>query len=347
MKSIKAFLRNLLLGCRPCYQRYVRMKYAFGNMCDLSFFLSDLKSTWHHMYWGNDEKMTEVQLQAKLIFYYHKIEKGLCMPGKKRLFALEVVPKVIQLLKTWETSERSLSDPIYIGAINSLRSYKELISREKLDPNGLITTVTSDFLDSRSEVSSEADTPIRISKAQLDAVVSSDEFRNLCELRRSFRDFSERPIPDIAIRSAIEVAQLSPSACNRQPCKVYVTQDQALKESVLSHQNGNTGFGHIAPALMVVTSDASHFFGAIERNQPYIDGGLFSMSLLYALQVQGLVSCCLNWCVTPATDKRVHSILSIPDSERIVMCILVGYPVAETVVPKSHRKSTDSILIFR
>lgn len=347
MFSVKAYLRRKLIGCQPCYQRYTRLKYKLKSMWDLSFFLHDLRNTWRHMYWGNDAQMTTAQLQAKLLFFYHKIEKGLCMPGKKRLFALEVIPQVVQLLKTWESTGKSVRDPIYVGAINSLRSYNDLIHKEELDPEGKISVFVSDFLASRSEVSAVALTPITIAKSQLDATVSYDEFRRLCELRRSFREFSDQSVPDDVIRRAVELAQLSPSACNRQPCKVYVIKDKEVQQALLSHQNGNAGFGHLAPIVMVLTADASHFFGAIERHQPYVDGGLFSMSLLYALQVQGLVSCCLNWCVTPNSDAKVHNLLTLPDSERVVMFILAGYPIAETVVPKSHRKSVESVLVFK
>jgi nitroreductase len=154
-------------------------------------------------------------------------------------------------------------------------------------------------------------------------------------------------VPNDLIAQAVSLAQLSPSACNRQPCKVYVAEDEILKNALLSHQNGNSGFGHLAPIIFVVTSNSNHFFGAIERNQPFIDGGLFSMSLLFALQTQGLVSCCLNWCVSPSTDSAVHTLLNIPKSERIIMYIAAGFPVINTTVPKSHRKEISNALVFK
>ena len=347
MRSVKTYFRRKLIACPPCHQRYTRLKYKIENICYLLFFLYDLRNTWRHMYWGDDEQMSSVQLQAKLLFYYHKIEKGLCMPGKKRLFALEVIPQVTNLLKIWEDTGKSIHDPIYVGAINSLRSYRDLIASEGLDSEGKIGVFVSDFLTSRYEISTAALTPIKIAKSQLDATVSYEEFRILCELRRSYREFDDKSVPNDIIHRAVELAQLSPSACNRQPCKVYVVQDKEIKKELLSHQNGNAGFGHLAPVVMVMTADASHFFGAIERYQPYVDGGLFSMSLLYALQVQGLVSCCLNWCVNPHADAKVHKLLSIPESERVVMFMLAGYPVSETFVPKSHRKAVESVLVFR
>ena len=347
MHIIKNYLRNRLIACHSCYQRYVQLKYHIIRLFELSYCLHDLKNILQYMCWGNEAHMTTTQLQAKLLFYYHKIEKGLCMPGKKRLFAIDVIPKVINLLKTWEINGNSQGDTVYLGALSSLRSYNKLLECEMLDPEGKIIPLVRDFLAQRYTQKEEQATPITLSDELVAATINYEEFRTLCQIRRSFRSFSDQAISNEVIQRAVELAQLSPSACNRQPCKVYVVRENNLKQELLSHQNGNAGFGHLAPVVMVITADMSHFFGATERHQPHVDGGLFSMSLLYALQVQGLVSCCLNWCVKPVTDARVHRLLSIPDSERIVMFILAGYPLQQTVVPKSHRKLLESVLVYK
>lgn len=347
MGSLKALLRQRLIDCPTCYAFYTHWKYKFQNLFALRYFIYDARNVWRSMYWGKDAQMHPTQLQAKLLFYYHKIEKGLSMPGHRRLFGLEVIPQVTRLLTTWEHLGNSLQDPIYVGAVNSLRAYRNFILNEKIDPSDKIFSFVNDFLSYRAGVSSAEITPIIINKTQIDSTVTYDDFKILCEVRRSARDFDTQKVPAELIERAVQLAQLSPSACNRQPCKVYAVEDVKKKERLLSHQNGNAGFGHLAPLICVITVNENHFFGAIERNQPYIDGGLFSMSLLYALQAQGLVSCCLNWCVTPATDIATHKLLDIPSSERIVMYIAAGFPVAETVVPKSHRKAITNALVFK
>jgi hypothetical protein len=48
----------------------------------------------------------------------------------------------------------------------------------------------------------------------------------------------------------------------------------------LSYQNGNSGFGHTVPALFVITSDMRIFEKSGERNQGWVDGGLFAMALV-------------------------------------------------------------------
>jgi nitroreductase len=347
IRPMKQALRSWLVRCQTCYSRYLQIKYQLEVIHSLMYFLYDLRNTWSYMRWGRSSKMQASQLQAKLLFYYHKIEKGLCMPGKRRLFGLEALPHITDALTTWEKSGNPLNDPIYVGAISSLESYLHLLEDEGLDPSNKVRSKVKEFLLTRTASSLNASTPISLLGTKTSSPISYSQFGELCQMRRSFRDFEDKIVSPDSVRKAVELAQLSPSACNRQPCKVYWVQNPSLKSELLSHQNGNAGFGHLAPVVMVITADASHFFGAIERQEPYIDGGLFSMSLLYGLQVQGLVSCCLNWCVEPAVDAKVHALLNISMSERIIMLMAAGHPKSETHVPRSHRKSIDNVLIFK
>jgi nitroreductase len=114
---------------------------------------------------------------------------------------------------------------------------------------------------------------------------------------------------------------------------------------LISLQNGNKGFGHLIPTLAVITSDSGAFFDASERHEPYIDGGLFSMTLMYALSAKGLATCCLNWCVSPDKDVALRNILPLADSEVVIMLMAIGYPEPDVLVPRSPRKPTANVLI--
>ena len=344
---LKEYLRQKLRECRACYARYVAIKYRILSFLSLRYFFYDLWTVHQSMFWGQNNLMEITQLRAKLLFYYHKIEKGLCMPGPQRLFGVEVIPQIILVLESWKRSNFDAKDPIYLGALNSLQAYATRVRSNNLDPENLILSVVTAFLQEECHLEFSADTPIVIQKDQLTEPVSFSNLQQLYAARRSIRNFESKPVEEDILRGAVEAAQLSPSACNRQPCKVVAVTDGNLRAELLSHQNGNAGFGQSAPLLLVITADADHFFGAIERSQPYVDGGLFTMSLLYALEVQGLATCCLNWCVTPKTDLAVHKLLDIPKSQKIIMYIAVGYPHEQTKVPRSHRKALGDVLAFK
>ena len=51
------------------------------------------------------------------------------------------------------------------------------------------------------------------------------------------------------------------------------------------------------------------------RNEPLTDGGLFSTSLLYALESYGLATCPLNMTFDPSQERRTRKLLDFPDNE--------------------------------
>lgn len=53
---------------------------------------------------------------------------------------------------------------------------------------------------------------------------------------------------------------------------------------------GNTGFQQEVPNYLVVTADVSAFYDTFERNQVYVEAGLFSMALVEALHYYGIGS---------------------------------------------------------
>ena len=115
----------------------------------------------------------------------------------------------------------------------------------------------------------------------------------------------------------------------------FVCQSEHAKAAALSLQNGNKGFGHLASHVLIVASDRACFASIGERNQPWIEGGLYAMSLVYALHALGLGTCCLNWSVDNQRDAELKQALAIPASYAIAMMIAVGslpdiIPVAES-----------------
>jgi len=170
------------------------------------------------------------------------------------------------------------------------------------------------------------------------------DFPTLAKMRHSVRNFADQPVPDDAIASAIQVAQQSPSACNRQAWRVHVYTSPTAKADVLRVQNGNSGFGHLAARILVLTADTRSFVTSSERHQGYIDGGMFAMSLIYALEAQGIASCCLNLSTYCFQDLAVHRVCRIPASEALIMMLAIGYPPEQCRVARSARLPTESVI---
>lgn len=163
--------------------------------------------------------------------------------------------------------------------------------------------------------------------------------------RHSIRHFSPEPVSQDIIKQAVRYAQFgTPSVCNRQPGHVRVLSSAQEKKSVLALQNGNKGFGDSASHILIITSDLESFVDVGERNQCWISGGMFAMSLVYALHAQKIATCALNWDVLPENDKALHTLARIPPSEVIVMMIAIGHYPATVQVTCSERKKQDAIL---
>lgn len=161
--------------------------------------------------------------------------------------------------------------------------------------------------------------------------------------RYSLREFSDQPIDIEIIRRALWLAMKSPSVCNRQPWHVYHTTDQVIKESALRHQAGNRGFGHKIPNLLILATDLKAFMPGQEHYQHWIDGGLLSMSLIYALHSLGVATCCLNWSQSPANDKLIRSLVDIKDHHTIIMLLAAGWPNDDNRVCVSARRPLEEV----
>lgn len=342
--SLKARLKRALQSQPMLWTIYWNTKQELLRLALLRYYIYDIRHTYRYMHWPTGHKARQT-LSSALLFQYHKLEKGLVMPGKRRFFGADPADATMKMLQRWQAMDYDRSDPVYVGAIETLRGYRNRLHEGALDQGDKVISRLDDFLSSVNEADVALSTPQNLSAINVNHNTAAEAFRALAEARRSVRDYRPDPVPDAVLREAVRMAQLSPSACNRQPWRVYLVSDTERKQQLLSYQNGNKGFGYLAPHIAIVTADEQCFFDASERHEPYIDGGLFSMSFILALSAQGVGSCCLNWCVPPANDKAVHRLFQLPDSQRIMMLIAIGYAPDNCMVPRSPRRDTDAVLI--
>ncbi|WP_396668820.1 nitroreductase family protein [Microbacterium sp. R86528] len=167
-------------------------------------------------------------------------------------------------------------------------------------------------------------------------------FRDVASRRVSIREFSDAPVSYDDVREAIGIASLAPSACNRQSARVHLVTDPQIIDSILRIQAGLGGYPR-PPMLILITGDASSYVEATERNQPYVDGALFAMSLIYALEDEGLGTCALTAMLWRKHEKAVRDLLLVPPSECFVTFIAVGRVSQGATVPLSKRASVEAI----
>lgn len=342
--TIRQILKQKLSTSPLVWNTYQVVKVQLKRLWLMKYFLRDIINVYRNMYWPLHHQ-SNLQLTSELLFQFHKIEKGLVMPGPRRFFGQEPAKAVINLLNAWDLKGLPVDDPVYLGALETLHAYMNRLQSDSLDKDDKVLSHVQSFLISHPTRTRLLVTPHPLASINADKVNNIYKFDELVSIRRSVRSFTSMEVPREIIKHAVGLAQLSPSACNRQPCRIYLITEEIKKNELLALQNGNKGFGHLIPALAVITSDSSAFFDASERHEPYVDGGLFSMTLMYALSAQGLATCCLNWCVSPSNDIALRNILPLVDSEVVIMLMAIGYPEPDVLVPRSARKSTENVLL--
>jgi nitroreductase len=172
------------------------------------------------------------------------------------------------------------------------------------------------------------------------------DFESFSNSRRSMRNYSGTDVDAELIKQAITLARNAPSVCNRQSVRVHVYSNKETVQNLLRVQAGNRGFGHLANKVIVVTAELGAMHGLYERNQAFVDGGMWAMNLLYALHYYKIVACPLNCSNSLEKDKLLRKYGKIAKSETFIMLISIGYAADTFKIASSPRKSVDEIATF-
>jgi len=278
------------------------------------------------------EQLPVSAAQADLLRKMHSLEKGLALPEPAHGFGVAKAEALIDLVENYRDSH---GDDWYVATCTGvLREYAEF---QRAHGHGIAKV---DAYLSRQTTAKQGGT-ILIDKTTVQKCVAMD-FGAFARSRHSIRNFSQDPVHDSLILEAIDIARKTPSVCNRSSGRVYLTADRADIDAALDVQGGSRGFSQTIPNLLIVASDVTAFYKLGERNQPWIDGGLFAMSLVYALHGLGLGTCMLNWSKTPSQDRRLRRRFHIHDHHNIIMMIAVGHLPDQVRVALSPRAGIDS-----
>lgn len=286
---------------------------------------------------------TKEKLQALVTMAYHSIEKGLSLEhprpgfGKRPLTILQ--ERLTKYVAAYGHDEHTSV------SINALQKYIAFNKSHGIDSSKLeafIGQLQNNPIGKSCE-SFKAGGVKQMTRLDFlnKAKMNLEDFFNV---RSSVRQYSEKDVSIDQIRKAINMAQKTPCVCNRQSWKVHCFQKPDNVSDALKIQGGAAGFDHRVKAVLVISSDLAYFQSPGERYQCWIDGGLFAMSLIYALHSLGLVTCCLNWSKEKNVDQAFKKRFSISESHSIIMLLSVGHPKENFSVAESWRKPIETIL---
>lgn len=174
------------------------------------------------------------------------------------------------------------------------------------------------------------------------------DFLSLAKSRQSDRAYDvNRPVETEKIERILEAACLAPSACNAQPWKFVVITDKELAEKVgkAAAGLGMNKFARQAPVHILIVEESANITSLLGgkvkgKHFPLIDIGIVAAHLSLAAESEGLGSCIIGW----FDEKEIKKLTGIPESKRLLLDIVIGYPTKEK--RKKIRKDKAKVISY-
>ncbi len=197
----------------------------------------------------------------------------------------------------------------------------------------------------------------------------SRQFYQELDLRRSCRDFSDRPVSREVIENLIMTASSAPSGAHKQPWTFVAVANPAIKAKIRAaaeteerefyeHRateewlrdlaplgtDWRKPFLEVAPWLIVVFKKSYDDSPQGKSKNYYVQEsvGIACGFLIAAIHQAGLVTLTH----TPSPMNFLTEILKRPANEKPFLLLPVGYPAGDAMVPKLARKSLDEVSEF-
>jgi len=319
VKSMSIVFKNLgHLLLNYLYDIYIFMKYS-------SVFSSN-----------NEEK-----LLGRIGYYYHAIEKGLINNPLRYRFGKDKINHLVANINKWIKSGYDLSDSQFIASCSVLLKYYNLHKSVKIHINDIISDETLDLIEKYGCDEVGGTFTLNATDYFKEQFAPFESFSNS---RHSIRHFRSEKIDVSKIENSVFIARNAPSVCNRQSVEVYLINNKEITQDILKIQSGMNATSENVQQIIIITSEIGAFISPVERNQMFVDGGIFLQNLLYALHFNGIAACALNWSKPFFYEFNIRKHLKISHQKRIISAIAIGYPKDNLKVPFSSRKNVDEIL---
>lgn len=264
----------------------------------------------------------------------HRLEKGLLIRNPKPLWGWEKAYRIADLLKNNNDEFSSITAKAVLSAFLEAKSsspfnedkvqYKSFLRKTDFLPiaykglGGTRSVVKTDFSD-----------------------VERNVVEKLFDSRHSCREFVDKSVSIDDIKKAVNMALHCPSACNRQPFKVYVIEPSNLEKELgkrLQYKGDKT---------LIITGDL-RAFAPSEAPDWLISPSIFAGFLTLSLHSLGIGSCIVRKdLINPsAYNNAIRTVSGMTDSECVVLEMFVGYYPDEFSIPVSNRMTANEVVRF-
>lgn len=161
-------------------------------------------------------------------------------------------------------------------------------------------------------------------------------FLDLAKERFSVRAFKSQMIEEEKLAAILEAGRVAPTACNKQPQKIYVVKSAESLEKLSSVCR----FTFDAPVVIVVAYDKERswqndLMPGYESGET--DASIVCTHMMLEAWEQGIGSCWVGW----FQADEVKAALFLPENVRVCALLPIGYPAEGAAPTKLHTKIRD------
>lgn len=315
LNKIRHFIGKRYNLVRYLYSEYKFLFYSLGS-CDTA--------------------KSQNKQREQLIMASHVIEKGLSLKDTRSGFG---VPKILDLLMFLDRYMNNYKDQeTFVFVLSIIEAYMDFHNKKSVPVDAEIIKRYNELAGKyhkNHELDNLQGGTLLLSRDNVQNAIQKD-FESFAQSRHSIRQFTGNQIDIALLRKAFQIAESTPSACNRQPwCNYVFTQKENIVR-ILDIQRGARQFKNDVAALIVVTATPNAFYGQ-EYHQHLVNGGLYAMNLLYAIHSQGLGAIPLNGGISNDQKKQIMDICNDDGNNDLIILIAVGEMPDNFAVAKSAR----------
>ena len=170
------------------------------------------------------------------------------------------------------------------------------------------------------------------------------DFGAFVRSRHSVRRFKDKIISREVINDIVRDAMYCPSACNRQPFRVYFSENPGTVKRIIKQIPD----GFVTPGIhdaLIVTCDRSLLMPHEIGDQEYINGGIFLGYLVLSIHAHGLGSCLFQFLQVSARQSKIREEFGMSDSEVISAFIGIGELEDEVLCACAQRRPVEETAI--
>ncbi len=306
------------------------------------YLIKEMVSYLRHLLRHNANIATEdniEKMQYTILRSTHIIEKGLSLRTPRKAFGKQKILALLTQIDLYAKKYLSQSSDFILYPLSVVAHYTEYetsIGADVSEVDSLLRKIIS-----QHSITLPPQIATGTQVVSKDSITSQAQgnFEQLLTSRHSIRYFSKENISTNLINKALQLAQLTPSACNRQGWRVHIYQGEQATQ-LLRWQGGARGFED-EPTMAILVSANSRAFLKYEPFQAYVDGGLYAMNLINALHYVGLGTIPLSCGFGYRKLADLYKNFDLPQNERPITIIGVGQLETEFKVAISARKDIN------